>query len=112
MIYRLRFRGVDFGWEMLNEAGYLVQDYEKDMDGNDVPVGDPHLPRNNKGPGWDIIVLGYLYEPSGETELDAEGNVVPIMNRLWGWHVDIVANTIPEILEEFVIHPNNPRHVV
>lgn len=116
MIYRLRFRGVDFGWEMLNAAGYLTQDYETDDEGNETPVGEPYLPKNglclNNGTRSDVIVLGYLYEGTGVFETDDGGNEVEVMDRLWGWHVDILSTTLPEMLEEFVMTPTNPRHVV
>lgn len=116
MIHSLRFRGVDFGWEMLNEAGLLVQDYENNEEGEPVPTGDPHLPRNGmgflNGQRYDIVVLGYLYDDTGETKLNEEGETVPVMDRLWGWHVDLLIKNLPEELEEYVMTPIDKRHVI
>ena len=97
---------------LLNEAGYMVQDYVKDEDGNDVADGDPHFPHNMKGQGFDIMVIGTISKPTGETEQDADGNDVPVMAALDGWHVDILTRNVPECLEQYLVVPNNPVHVV
>lgn len=92
---------------LLNEAGYMVQDYVKDEDGNDVADGDPHFPHNMKGQGFDIIVIGTISKPTGEVVDD-----VPVMEALAGWHVDILTNSVPECLEAYLVKPKNPVHCV
>jgi len=92
---------------LLNEAGYMVQDYVKDEDGNDVADGDPHFPHNMKGQGFDIIVIGTISKPTGEVVDD-----VPVMEALDGWHVDILTNSVPECLEAYLVEPKNPVHCV
>ena len=97
---------------LLNEAGYMVQDYVKDEDGNDVTDGDPHFPHNMKGQGFDIMVIGVISKPTGETEQDADGNGVPVMAALDGWHVDVLTAGVPECLEAYLVEPKNPVHCV
>lgn len=97
---------------LLNESGYMVQDYETNEEGESVPVGDPHFPHNMKGQGFDIMVIGTISKPTGETEQDADGNDVPVMAALDGWHVDILTSGVPECLEAYLVDPKNPVHCV
>ena len=110
MIKRYCFTDEAESLSLLNEAGYMVQDYEANEDGESVPVGDPHFPHNMKGAGFDIIVLGVLMDKGNPSAPDEEGNVT--YPPLAGWHVDIVTNTVPECLESKLVTPNNPQHSV
>ena len=92
---------------LMAQEGLLVQDTEKDEEGVVTNVGDPHLPKDNKGQGYDIIVLGVQSRKVGE---DEEG--VPIMEALDGWHVDILTNLSLENLEDYEVNPSTPNHVV
>ena len=112
MIQRYCFTNEAESLSLLNEAGYMVQDYETNEDGKNVPVGDPHFPHGNKGAGFDIIVLGTIARPTGETTNDADGNEIQVMENLTGWHVDILTRNVPECLEQYLVVPNNPVHVV
>lgn len=98
----------------LNEAGYLVQDYETDPEsGEQVAVGEPHLPHCNHGPGYDIIMLGTLMDRANPTEgVDEEGNPTVTYPPLPGYHVDIVANHAREALDPYRVYPTNPQHCV
>ena len=108
MIKRYKFPDEATGWFELNEAGYMLQDYETNEKGEEVPVGGPYLPHGNKGQGFDIIVLGAISKPTGE--VNEEGD--PIMKQLVGWHVDILTSSVPENLEAYLIEPQNPVHCV
>ncbi len=58
---------------------------------------------------WDII--GIIYEPTGETTTDSEGNEVPVMAPVDGWHVNVRLkqdDTFPDDLKPYQIYPNNP----
>ena len=54
-------------------------------------------------------IIGIMYAPTGETIKDEEGNDLPVMAALPGWHV----NT-PEPVEAFAdkeVTPNSPSRV-
>ena len=113
MIQRYCFPDEATSLSLLNEAGYMVQDYITDPEtGEQTPDGDPHFPHNMKGVGFDLIVLGVISRPTGETTTNDEGEAIQVMETLTGWHVDILTRNVPECLEQYLVVPNNPVHVV
>ena len=79
-------------------ASYFTQDTETDAETEEVTlVGDPYLigPWKSQDHGlkpreWELWCRGTLYEPTGETTTDDEdGNTVPVMAALTGYHVDL-----------------------
>lgn len=111
MINRYCFTDETASMTLLNEAGYLVQDYTTDEEtGEPVADGDPHYPHNMKGAGYDLMVLGVLPDKDNPSDPDEDGNVT--YPPLVGWHVDVLSKTVPECLEPFLVHPKNPQHCV
>ena len=107
-INRYKFTDEAEALAKLFEAGYMVQDYVTNEEGEEVPDGAPHFPHGNKGNGFDVIVLGSISKPTGE--VDEEG--ILLMETLDGWHVDVLAKGVPEVLESYAVEPKNPVHVV
>lgn len=60
-----------------------------------------------------IDAIGVIYTTSGETTTDAEGNEMPVMSPVEGWHVNIrlVDGEEGAALEPFVVQPNSPVRV-
>lgn len=114
LLNHYRFETEEQAMATLNEAGYLVQDYEIDPEtGEEVPSGAPHLPHCNHGPGYDIIMLGTLMDRSNPIEgVDEEGNPYVTYAPLEGYHLDILSNNVPEAMEPFLVTPANPQHCV
>ena len=52
-----------------------------------VPSGDPYLVAYTEAYGIDVV--GTIYKPTGNTVVDAEGNEVPEMAPIDGWHVNL-----------------------
>jgi hypothetical protein len=76
------------GMAALAEAGLLVQDYETDPEtGEQSPDGDPYLPPNGKGNGFDIFVRN-----------------LPVA----GWHVDIWTALPLDGLHGYEVNPATP----
>jgi hypothetical protein len=74
-------------------------------------MSDPENPVNQfPDLMWDVI--GLIHEPTGETTLDDEGNEIPIMAPVEGWHVNITYHFLDEFpaeLEQYVVaDPTTP----
>lgn len=104
----------------LNE--YLTRDTEWDEEAQEyVEVGDKYFVGRWKSdthglkPGqWEIWVRGKLSAPTGETIKDEEGNDVPVMEELKGFHVDLDPKHGGHTLEEwsekgYIQEPTNPQ---
>lgn len=100
---------------------YFTQDTETDEDGNVTPVGDKYLigkwrsqDHGCKAGQWELWVRDELFQPTGETTTDAEGNEIPIKERIPGFHVDLNPKLGSHPIEEwtedgFIIEPENPQ---
>jgi hypothetical protein len=53
--------------------------------------------------GQVLVEIGIMYERRDNDEPPAQ---------LDGYHADIVISELPENLEQYVVHPENPRHTV
>jgi hypothetical protein len=72
-------------YEALEAAGLYKKVYsEFDEEGN--PIGDYELQRVGQ---YDLDVIGEIWKDSGETTTDDEGNVVPVMEKIDGYHANI-----------------------
>lgn len=60
-------------------------------------------------PNTDLI--GTIFEPTGNTLTDDEGNEYPEQEALEGFHVNIRADEPISELEGFRVYPNNPVRV-
>jgi hypothetical protein len=98
---------------MLYEDKYLVfPDQATQLQYYDM--SDPEDPVNQFSQlNWDII--GTIYEPTGETQTDDEGNETPVMAPVEGWHVNITYHFLadfPTELEQYVIDmPETPYRI-
>ena len=52
-----------------------------------TPSGDPYLVAYTADYGIDVV--GVIYKPTGNTVTDLDGNEVPEMAPLDGWHINI-----------------------
>lgn len=105
-------------------ADYFTQDTETDAETGEVTlVGEPyligkwksqthgHMPRQ-----WEIWAGVTISRPTGETTTDAEGNEVPVMEIVAGYHVNFAPKAGAHPLEEWteggwLIEPNSPAYV-
>lgn len=59
--------------------------------------------------GVQIDVLGVVYHQTGTTVVD--GLTVPVMTARPGWHVNLIAGDVPEVLAPFMVNPVRPQRV-
>lgn len=93
---------------VVNEEGELEEVGEKYFIGNKKSTTHGH-----KAGQWEIWVRGTLSRPTGETEVDSEGNEVSVMEALTGFHVDLDpkfgSHTIEEWTEKgYIQEPLDP----
>ena len=63
------------------------------------------------GVGYDFDVIGIIYKPTDEVQVDDEGNEYPVMEAIEGWHVNYLGD-LPEALVSYELEePNNPARV-
>jgi len=61
--------------------------------------------------GYDFDVIGIIYKPTDEVQVDDEGYEYPIMAPVDGWHVNWLGE-LPESLQAYALEePNNPARV-
>lgn len=60
-----------------------------------------------------IDTIGVIYKSSGETTTDAEGNEMPVMAPIEGWHVNVrmVDGEEGAALEQYQVNPSTPMRV-
>lgn len=73
-------------------AAFYRQDYttvvnEETGEETQVPSGDPYLVAYTADYGIDVV--GIIYKPTGNTVTDPEGNEVPEVAPIPGWHINI-----------------------
>jgi hypothetical protein len=59
--------------------------------------------------GVQIDELGTVYHQTGTTVVD--GITVPTMTARPGWHVNVIADTIPSALYPYLVNPERPQRV-
>ena len=57
-----------------------------------------------------IDIIGVIFKPSDEVGTDADGNEVPVMTAIPGWHVN-TRGPMPEALLLFSVQPQHPVRV-
>ena len=109
-------------------AAYFTQDTETTVDDETgekivTNVGDPYLigpwksqDHGHKPREWELWCRGTLHAPTGEATTDEDGNTVPIMAALTGYHVDLDpkfgAHDIEGWTEAgYILEPQNPQFV-
>ena len=56
-------------------------------------------------------VIGIIYKPTDEVQVDDEGNEYPVMEAIEGWHVNYLGD-LPEVVTSYALEePNNPARV-
>jgi hypothetical protein len=55
-------------------------------------------------------VIGTVYKPTGESQEDDAGNLVPVLAPLEGFHVNFIGTLSNHLLSK-VVTPNNPVRV-
>lgn len=59
-----------------------------------------------------LDVIGTIYAPTGEFTEDTNGNKLPVMEALPGWHVNVrVVNEDFSEVQQFAINPKNPVRI-
>lgn len=81
----------------LPNAAHLDAAYDVEWD-RDMYYADDHT---------FIVRLGTLHEPG---TYDENGEELTPPTPLEGWHADIVTDNLPEVLEQYIVHPENPKH--
>ena len=116
----------DFFIRLLSEAdlptafaAFYQQDYVTvvDEEGNETqtPEGDPYLVTHTHDYAIDLV--GVIYEPTGNTLTDDEGNEYPETAPVDGWHVNVrlVGDARREDVEAidavYGLIPNSPSRV-
>ena len=59
-------------------------------------------------PVVDVLDIGDLQHPTGETTTDAEGNSVPVVEILPGYHVNVCSRQPIPALDQHDALPTNP----
>ena len=96
------------GMAALAAAGLLMQDYETDQEtGERTPVGDPYLPPNGKGAGYDLFVRN-LPDHSQPTQITVDGVTLTTYPPLAGWHIDIWTALPLDALATHEVYPAIP----
>jgi hypothetical protein len=57
-----------------------------------------------------VDVIGVISKPTGEMTFDDEGNEVPVMTTLEGWHVN-TRGSMPLDLQAFAVQVDSPYRV-
>jgi len=104
-------------------ASYFTIDTETDPETGEVTeVGEPYLigkwksPTHGHKPGqWEIWAGVVISKPTGETTTDGDGNEVPVMEVVPGYHVNLDPKVGGHPFEEWLeggwlIEPNNPAY--
>ena len=73
-------------------SAFYRQDYTTEVnpetgEETQVPSGDPYLVAYTEAYGIDVV--GVIYKPTGNTVTDPDGNEIPEMVPLDGWHINI-----------------------
>jgi hypothetical protein len=101
-------------------ADFYKQDYVKVVDEEtgeetQTPDGEPYLVTHTHDYAIDLV--GVIYEPTGNTLTDAEGNEYPETAPVDGWHVNVrlVGDAMRETVEAldalYGVVPNSPSRV-
>lgn len=63
-------------------------------------------------PNFDCIdIIGAIYKPTGEVTTDEEGNEIPVMADVGGFHVNVRNYSATDALNDYVVTPKNPVRV-
>ena len=118
---------VDFFIKLASEADmpaafadFYRQDYvtvvdEETGEETQTPEGEKYLVTHSHD--YAIDVVGVIYEPTGNTLTDAEGNEYPETAPVDGWHVNVrlVGDAMRETVEAldalYGVVPNSPSRV-
>ena len=118
---------VDFFIKLASEADmptafadFYKQDYvtvvdEETGEQTQTPDGEPYLVTHTHD--YAIDVVGVIYEPTGNTLTDAEGNEYAETAPVAGWHVNVrlVGDAMRETVEAldalYGVVPNSPSRV-
>lgn len=101
-------------------SAFYKQDYvtvtdEETGETSEVPDGDPYLVKNSFE--YSIDIVGTIFEPTGNSLTDSEGNVYPETVPVDGWHVNfrLVSESRREDIEAidsvYGVTPNSPSRV-
>ena len=101
-------------------SAFYKQDYvtvvdEETGESSQVPDGEPYLVKTSHDYAIDLV--GTIYEPTGVTLTDAEGNEYPETAPVEGWHVNVrlVGDARREDVEAidavYGLVPNSPSRV-
>lgn len=95
--YYLKTKDKQELYETLETLGLATRDYDPEDSDNQRP-DDPDVSEDWEptgayewrfsGPGA-LDVIGTIYEDTGETETDEEGNKVPLMQAIEGFHANL-----------------------
>lgn len=58
-----------------------------------------------------LDVVGTIYQPTGETRTDEDGNPYPVIAAPDGFHVNLAIAGLPESLAPFAVTPSHPARV-
>jgi hypothetical protein len=118
---------VDFFLKLASEADmptafadFYRQDYvtvvdEETGESSQVADGEKYLVTHSHD--YSIDLVGTIYEPTGNTLTDAEGNEYPEQAPVDGWHVNVrlVGDAMREVVEAldalYGVVPNSPSRV-
>ena len=81
-------------------------------------VGDLYLKFPDEATALEVLedyegavdVIGVISKPTGEMTFDDEGNEVPVMTTLEGWHVN-TRGSMPLDLQAFAVQVDSPYRV-
>ncbi len=71
-----------------------------DDEGNTIVI-------ENAPGAYQMIRLGDLYKPTGETTTDVGGNTIPVFEKLTGYHINVIAKDA-DFLSEIQIEVDTP----
>lgn len=101
-------------WEALETAGLAVKDYDPEDPLNvrpddAEPDWEPTGAYTHRFTGVALDVIGTIYEPTGNTLTDDEGNEYPEMAPIPGYHANLIADSAAGL--PTITPPSSPYRV-
>lgn len=71
-----------------------------------IALRDEHFPEGTA----QIDEIGVIFHDTGTTQ-EVDGVTVPVMEAVLGWHVNVIADAVPEAVYPYLVNPIQPKRV-
>lgn len=100
-------------WEALESAGLAVKDYDPEDELNQCPMDaegwQPTGAFDWRFTGIALDIIGTIYQPTGNTLTDEEGNEYPEMAAIDGYHANLISDSAEGL--PTIEAPNTPYRI-